>query len=806
MKNKNIALHIEVDIPCKVLYFGTEYMIAEPNTDNVMYLSKGKHRISVLSLENLNLKEEHLLEYSDDSLSDILTICFSKKNEEEIIRLESLRLIPEKEGNLFGYLNIKTNLFEIEPQYEVAGYFHAGLASVRKDNKWGFINKRGDIIIECIYDKVTAFLHGYSIFTDENGYGIISDNGKIIFPSQGKKIIRYDKNAKLIVFETQKSRYGLMDLESNVFDIETENIPYFYEDRAVIKINRLYGHINTKCEITTPCKYEFACNFHNGHAFVGFNEIYDDDDATVVEEEKVGCVDLNGIIIINTEYCKLVEKEVGIIVGKKIVREHTDCRTGELYKDYGYDLINSKGNVVVSSYEDIFVKDGVAEICQGYKKDYMVKYYYMTIDGRYVEYMPIEKLNNGYIIIKKDGKYGMYGENRYIIPCENIKYKCLDDIIVVQNDEYMYGAYKIDGSLILKCEYNFIEEYVPGLLEVKRRPCWLEGYGPYTYGIMKHDGEWLLPFEYAGLIYSEGYYIIRHNRGKEGIVDEQGNIILECIYDEVRPFFESVAFIKYENKWTAIDHKGKTLFALNESDELIHDYEENYCIIKHYGKLQYLNKIGEVLDVNYPILKCEPFFKGFAAVKFENGWNFIDTRGKILCNSYYQEVRNFYEGFAAVKSDKGWNFIDTGGEILCNSYYKDVRRYSDGLAAVMSKTNSKWGYIDTNGEMVIENELTYVTDFDRGYAKVSDEEFFDNSSRSEVYEYYINKRGKYKKYLFYDGLARYEINDRRYTYINKYGICTNEFFSEASDFYNGRAKVKRGGREFYIDVSMNEIE
>lgn len=39
--------------------------------------------------------------------------------------------------------------------------FHEGLAAIKKDNQWGFINTRGDIVVDFRDDLVTSFIDGY---------------------------------------------------------------------------------------------------------------------------------------------------------------------------------------------------------------------------------------------------------------------------------------------------------------------------------------------------------------------------------------------------------------------------------------------------------------------------------------------------------------------------------------------------------------------------------------------------------------------------------------------------------------------
>ncbi len=63
----------------------------------------------------------------------------------------------------------------IEPQFEAAGYFYEGLARVKKDGKWGYVDEDGNMVIPPSFDYAGNFYEGKAIvgisetpITDEN--------------------------------------------------------------------------------------------------------------------------------------------------------------------------------------------------------------------------------------------------------------------------------------------------------------------------------------------------------------------------------------------------------------------------------------------------------------------------------------------------------------------------------------------------------------------------------------------------------------------------------------------------------------
>jgi hypothetical protein len=83
-------------------------------------------------------------------------------------------------GGRWGYLDPKGEII-INPTYEIAHAFSEGKATVKQNGKWGFINTKGDIIVPCEYDKFES--------TYSKGYGKLIKNNKVfIFDENGKAV------------------------------------------------------------------------------------------------------------------------------------------------------------------------------------------------------------------------------------------------------------------------------------------------------------------------------------------------------------------------------------------------------------------------------------------------------------------------------------------------------------------------------------------------------------------------------------------------------------------------------------------
>ena len=112
------------------------------------------------------------------------------------------------------------------------------------------------------------------------------------------------------------------------------------------------------------------------------------------------------------------------------------------------------------------------------------------------------------------------------------------------------------------------------------------------------------------------------------------------------------------------------------------------------------------------------FNEGFAAVRLNDKCNFINTRGELLCNEWFDECRYFYDGFAAVKLNGKYNFINTHGELLWNEWFDSCGNFSDGFARV--KLNGKYNFINTRGELLWKGDKWFNScgGFYNGFAEV----------------------------------------------------------------------------------------
>jgi hypothetical protein len=159
-------------------------------------------------------------------------------------------LFPFEKDGKHGYLNEKGEVI-IEPKFDLALYFSEGRALIAKSEgfdeydlpifKYGYIDTKGDIIIPCRFDQAYAFSEGLAEV-------VIKDS-----------ILFIDKNGK-----TELAFHSIANSEINVYP---EYYGYYYYDHgfkdgtAPLVVNNKVGFINKKGEFVIEPLYNGLGSF-----------------------------------------------------------------------------------------------------------------------------------------------------------------------------------------------------------------------------------------------------------------------------------------------------------------------------------------------------------------------------------------------------------------------------------------------------------------------------------------------------------------------------------------------------------------
>lgn len=194
-------------------------------------------------------------------LGSLLTVTVEytmRLNTEKSIKLVETQ--KEKQDDIQESLNAeeiyqREMLLKTVEDYETVGDYYNGLALVKKDNKYGYVDRNGEEIIPVQYDTANDFIKKYAKVEKDEKWGYIDVNGNIIIP------IEYEYCGDVsygVVAVGNEGKYGFISIEGNpICDLIYDKVEAFdSQGLAKVVIDQKYGYIdkngNVKVDIVTP--------------------------------------------------------------------------------------------------------------------------------------------------------------------------------------------------------------------------------------------------------------------------------------------------------------------------------------------------------------------------------------------------------------------------------------------------------------------------------------------------------------------------------------------------------------------------
>lgn len=339
--------------------------------------------------------------------------------------IEGIALVFDSDKKLWGWIN-KKGEYVIDPIYEEADNLSEGLALVKeKDAKYGFINKTGKYVLKPQFEEAKSFQEGVAPVNIKGKWGYIDHNGKTVIEPQFKEAEKFTGGLAIV---KENKKYGLIDkkgdyVASPVYD-SIEKRP-----KGLFKVgqNKKFGYIDSTGKEIIPAKYDSISDFCNGVAAVESSKEY-------------YYIDLNDKIAIKPKFDSkdLSDFSEGVAVVKV---------------DGKYGYIDLKGNWIAKpqfSEANAFCKGlGRVELEteDGYKEGYIKR------DGSYLGGKLFD--NAGYFYqdrlnVKLDEKWGCIDrEGNWIVKPEYVYLSpFFKDLAQVTNDDHETGYIDLDGNLV----------------------------------------------------------------------------------------------------------------------------------------------------------------------------------------------------------------------------------------------------------------------------------------------------------------------------------------------------------------------
>ena len=613
-----------------------------------------------------------------------------------------------EQNNKIGYLDKNGNVVipaiysydSTTPSYPVIPFFYKGYAKAIKDRKFGLIDKTGKIVIPIDYENISPYTEfgNFVLVTKtiagKKNYGLMNLQGKELIPVENEEI-KVDTNIALV---KKNGKWGLFDKTGNqLLPFDYNWLAYSATDKVLLaEKGTQYGVI----DMTGKWLFEKTKSVYT---------LYTSKYGMVMckVSGKTGFLDLKGNEVIITRYDGAYDfnsEGLAMVYKKKEGTTYTNL--------YGY--IDKKGNEVIPLKYELLGTffNGLVEA----KNPETNRYGYMDKTGKWVlqpVYLDAKSFDGsgGAWVKMTDDKYhyiNKTGKDLGTLTEKGGIYQTFgkDGFAVYETTDYPYVLIDKTGKVIKQIDdcdgiYNFSE----GIAGYKSK-------ATGKYGFLDLNGNKIIPAEFDGFTgFVEGVSKVNKTidgKTKYGYIDNKGKIILPVLYDYAQSFKDGWGLIKKDNNYFFVDKNGNLKEPPGKYDELS-EFRSGYALGKFKGSDVTPNTyhyINPKLEIEFSVLAWQAylFWENVAVVSRDNKiYELMNKKGEVFKTLTGIETLTFCsEGILAIREKGKWGYINDKGDVIVTPKYDTCTSFKYGYARI--KMGSKWGIIDRSGTEVIGTE------------------------------------------------------------------------------------------------------
>lgn len=197
-----------------------------------------------------------------------------------------------------------------------------------------------------------------------------------------------------------------------------------------------------------------------------------------------------------------------------------------------------------------------------------------------------------------------------------------------------------------------------------------------------------------------------------GYINNQNVWFIKPIFEEVYGFSGGYSIAVQDGHYWYVDELGN--ITSKNKNPYFTRVSEGLAVAEEFGfGMYYVTMDGET-TIEGPFESAKPFSEGYAAVRIDGKWGFIDKNGQLICTPQFSKVGDFFEGYAVVSIEGDFGIktgvINTTGELTVS--LGNIETYSwevkNGLIDMGSFRNG-FGLMDINGEWVVKPTYDDIT-------------------------------------------------------------------------------------------------
>lgn len=570
---------------------------------------------------------------------------------------------------------------------------------VKQEKKYGIINRQGEIIVPPDYYRIFGD-YGFFILDSRKKKGLCDKNGNELLPVCCSNIEIISKKSAILL---KDERFYLFFFEKHKEPVEYDEISRLYSKFCKVIKDGKCGIVDDSGDIIKPLIYD--------------DITYNYRDKTVSLFRDNTCEMIDSTKIINKDSAPLLHKEYDTVEA--------------FYEQYGIFIVGKSNKMGV-----VRIHDDISE----------------TIVP--IEYDNIEVLFGGMhmLLAQKTGQYRMMKitkNTKTMFPIYDKIGSFYWNLYAPVYKDGLMGVINNKGEEIIPVQYDMLEDGTFSIFFIDNRGgCAFILKKDNKLGLLTNTGELLLPFEYEEIVY-KGKFPIDNNggcafiikkEGKIGVFKNTGELLLPFEYDEIdhesifyrTPEFKSkkrmvmimpscdyssaLIPVKENDAWGLVDSKFKLVVPCVYR-AIRQDTDNKLKLLKKKGRdhdLLVMTKEGPQITY-FETNKLEQyssvrkFQNGFAIVKKDNKYGFINEEYDEIVPCVYDEALPFECSCAIVRKDGKYGFVDKTGAALTSCVYDEAFSFNHGISIV--RIGEFYGAINNKGKTVIPLEYQILADF-----------------------------------------------------------------------------------------------
>ncbi|MGK7395822.1 MAG: WG repeat-containing protein [Candidatus Cyclobacteriaceae bacterium M3_2C_046] len=520
-----------------------------------------------------------------------------------------------------------------------------------------FYNGKLEELSGFLYDSIYALNQDYQVIEKGGKVGLINQEGKVLLPTQYKKItINQDQSLNTLSYPTW-SLYNHKNQRLN--SLSYDNVSPIGKDvlKAMVKDNEVL--IDLKGNQITDL---------SGLQIGTFQDQY----ALLYKDRKIGLIDKNGEVILDPVYDTVKIEDnffyIGRVRGKKIfwsiLNHDKDTINAPEYHDvvsldpYFFGVKNNNYWGLIDKYGQKVTSckfDSLQLLSDG------------NIKVSFLDQQGIIGSQGEWLVMPQPGEISYLGHDTYIsssrfcnslinqagkqIYCtSNQLKKRVHDILEIRQDGKL-GLLDFRGNVLLDARYDHISTLQDDTIYTFSK----EG----LFGIMTKSGNILTEDREFQDLYtiSENFIGVKMN-DKYGFVDPNGDLRIANRYDSIRPYSEGFAAVQLLGRWGFVD-KIERLKVQPLYDQ-VWPFENGLAIVQKNDKYGLINQQGvEVLNIGFDSLYRTPNNR-FISFKHDE-YGIIGQDGQEMVFPKYDQVTDLKNGYVIIRRGERYGLVTNDG-------------------------------------------------------------------------------------------------------------------------------------------------